>query len=104
MEQFLTIREHKEYALRMEIEHKHINEQLTKLEDNAKQISDLVLAMHDMTTSLKTLNDKLTKVDDQLSELKEVPAKRWDKLVGGIIGAVAGAIGCALVASLANYL
>ena len=104
MDQYLPVSVHEEYAQRMHDEHKRLDQRIRELEENAKQITELVIAMHDITTSLKTVDDKLTKVDSQLTELKELPAKRWDKLVGGIIGAVASAIGCGLIAAVASYL
>lgn len=103
-QQYLTLAEHKEYAQRMEAEHRRQNQRLRELEENAKQITDLMIAMHDLTSSMQRVDQKLTRFDGRLESLEGVPAKRWDKLISGIIGAAAGVIGSGLVSAIINYM
>ena len=45
-------------------------------------------------------DEKLDRQDEKIEELKLKPAKKWDALIAGIIGAIAAAIGTAIMAGI----
>ena len=44
------------------------------------------------------MTEEISKQGERLENIESKPGKRWETLVGGILGAVAGAIGTAIAA------
>jgi len=65
--------------------------------DSAEQVVNVVhqLAqeMVGLTKEVGFMNKTLVQLTAKVASLEEKPAKRWDTLVSGILGAAAGAIG-----------
>ena len=73
------------------------NVSLRRRMDNAEQVVNVVhqLAqeMVGLTKEVGFMNQTLVQLTAKVASLDEKPAKRWDTLVSGILGAAAGAIG-----------
>ena len=73
------------------------NVSLRRRMDNAEQVVNVVhqLAqeMVGLTKEVGFMNQTLVQLTAKVASLEEKPAKRWDTLVSGILGAAAGAIG-----------
>lgn len=73
------------------------NVSLRRRMDNAEQVVNVVhqLAqeMVGLTKEVGFMNKTLVQLTAKVASLEEKPAKRWDTLVSGILGAAAGAIG-----------
>ncbi len=77
------------------------NVSLRRRMDNAEQVVNVVhqLAqeMVGLTKEVGFMNQTLVQLTAKVASLEEKPAKRWDTLVSGILGAVAGAIGAMIL-------
>ena len=104
MENFITRPEHDEFCRRIDAEEKRQNRRLDLLEDNVQKISDPTVSIEKMACSLETMAKELGDQGIRLQALEEVPGKNWSALRAGIIGAVAAAIGCGLVAAIVNFM
>ena len=50
-----------------------------------------------MRTLKKLIDVTIPELSKEIQEIKNKPAKRWESIVAGIIGAIAGGIGTAIV-------
>ena len=83
---------------------KTINKLENKLIDHEKRIVALELAntktdlqYQQIIETLKKLNEQtIPNLTKEIEELKNKPVKRYDQIVTGILGAIAGAIGSAI--------
>ena len=77
------------------------NVSLRRRMDNAEQVVNVVhqLAqeMVGLTKEVGFMNQTLVHLTAKVASLEEKPAKRWDTLVSGILGAAAGAIGAMIL-------
>lgn len=77
------------------------NVSLRRRMDNAEQVVNVVhqLAqeMVGLTKEVGFMNQTLVQLTAKVASLEEKPAKRWDTLVSGILGAAAGAIGAMIL-------
>ena len=64
---------------------------IKKLETENQVLHELAKSVAVMTEQLKTMNANIHSLDEKVDDLESKPAKRWESLVGVIIGAVAGA-------------
>lgn len=64
---------------------------IKKLETENQVLHELAKSVAVMTEQLKTMNTSIHSLDEKVDDLESKPAKRWDSLVGAIIGAAAGA-------------
>ena len=53
-----------------------------------------------MTIEIKHMGEKLGDVSEKVDALEDRPAKRWDALIGAVLGALAGGLGTVLVSLL----
>ena len=104
MEDYIIRPEHEEFCRRIEAEEKRQNKRLDLLEENVQKIADLTVSVEKMVCSMETMVKELEDQGKRLQALEEVPGKNWSALRAGIIGAVAAAIGCGIVAALINFM
>ena len=65
---------------------------IKKLESENAVLHQLATSVAVMAEQLKTMNTSVSTLTSEVEELKEKPGKRWDSLIGVIIGAIAGAV------------
>ena len=53
-----------------------------------------------MTVSIQSMTSEIEKQGKRLESIEEKPAKKWDALIFGILGAIAAAIGAAIMSGL----
>ncbi len=104
MEDYIIRPEHEEFCRRIEAEEKRQNKRLDLLEENVQKIADITVSVEKMVCSMETMVKELEDQGKRLQALEEVPGKNWSALRAGIIGAVAAAIGCGIVAALINFM
>lgn len=100
MEEFVTQKEHIEFAKRMEEEHNRQNHRITQLEDESRQTRALVVSVERMAISMENMAKEQKRQGDRLDELESVPLERSKQirnavitaLVSGIVGAILGAV------------
>jgi len=104
---YITRREHEEFARRMDSENDRIkdenerqNKRIGIVEESVKEFNKLALQIERIAGSIQQMTEELSKQGQRLEGIESKPGKRWETLVSGIIGAIAGAIGAAIAAGL----
>lgn len=64
---------------------------IKKLEGENTTLHELVTSVAVMAKTLETMNGSLQSLDKKVDEIEQKPAKRWDSLIGAVIGGLAGA-------------
>lgn len=101
---YVTKVEHEEFTKRMEDEHNRQNARISELEENFRQIHALTLSIEKMAMNVENMAKELKRQGDHIEKLEEAPSRKWNKLQEGILGAVAAAIGGAIVLAVVNFL
>lgn len=103
----MTRREHEEFARRMESENARIkdendrqNKRIGVVEESVKEFNKLAMQIERIAVSIQQMTEELSKQGARLEQIESKPAKRWDALIGGIIGAAAAAVGAAIMAGI----
>lgn len=78
---FLPMEVHREYARRMDDEHKRQNHRITVLEEKVKDIADLTTSVASLAQSIKQMATAQEKHAKRLETLEQKPAKRWESIV-----------------------
>ena len=88
----------------METNEKEIFERLTAVEqsvlslrERVDHIEQLVESVQKMTVEIQHMREDFNKLGKDVDDIRQKPAKRWDNIISGIIGAVAGGVGTALI-------
>lgn len=78
---YLPIEVHKEYARRMEDEHKRQNDRITALEEKVEDIGTLTASVQSLAKSVEQMAKAQEKQGKRLETLEQKPAKRWEAIV-----------------------
>lgn len=96
---FITRREHEEFARRMETENhrrddenKRQNERLKAVEAAVQRIGDLTVAIEKMAVSIGTMATEIKNQGIRLERLESKPAQRWESLVADVIKLIVAAL------------
>lgn len=104
MDEYVTRVEHNEFAKRVEEEDERQNHRLSKLEESFENLNRLTIAVERMAVSMDHMSEKQADMATRLGELEKEPADRWRQVKSGIIGAIATAIGVAIIAALFRFM
>ena len=96
--------EHEEFRRRIEAEEHRQNRRLEELEETVRQIQALTISVERMAVSMQAMADEQRRQGERLDQLEAEPGKAWKSLRAGLIGAVAAAVGAALVAAIVNFI
>lgn len=100
MDDFLTRREHEEFSLRIAEENKRQDARIGELENTVKEIGRLTVSVEKMATSMENMTKEQAKLGAKLDEIEKRPAKHWEAVVTGIIAAIVGALGAAIMSGI----
>lgn len=89
-EEFITKELHAKDIERIDDENHRQNKRIDKLEDEVKQISELVAAVKVLATNVETMGKEIAKQGARLEKIEEKPAQRWDTIVTGVITGIVG--------------
>ena len=92
MDEFLTLAEHKEFAWRMEDEHKRQNHRIEKLEKEIEQNNKLLVSVERLAVSMENMQKELKDQGERLEVLEARDGEMWRKVIGYIITAVSGVV------------
>ena len=105
--QYISRGEHDEFIKRMSAEHDGIREankrqdaRIAKLEDSVEKMTALTISVEKMAVSMEQMAKELKSQGERLEQIESKPAKRWDLIISGLLGAIAAAIGGGVVAAL----
>lgn len=90
MDDFVTIREHKEFVKRMDEANQKQCERLTTIETDIRQIGELTTAVKELAVSMKGMSNEQEKQGKRLEALESRDGEMWRKVVGYVITAVLG--------------
>lgn len=98
-QEYITRREHDEFARRMESENDRIkdenerqNKRIGIVEESMKEFNQLALQIERIAVSIQQMTEEISKQGKRLEGIESKPGKRWETLIGGIIGAIGTAI------------
>lgn len=99
-EQYCTYRDHEHFSKRMQDENDRQNARIAELEKSVKEINTLTINIERLATSVQHMTAEIVKHGERLEDIEAKPAKRWDAMIGAIIGAVAAALCGAVMAGV----
>ena len=99
-QEYVTVAVHEEFARRIDDENQRQNLRIKALEDAMHEISRLTTSVEKMAVNMGYMAEEQKKQGDRLTAIEEKPAKRWDAVITGIIGAIVGALGAALASGI----
>ena len=88
----ITRAEHEEFCKRVEAEDHRQNKRLELLEEQTKQITDLVLSVQELAQSVKQLAEIQKTQGEKLDELENRDGEMWRKVSGYVITAIIGLV------------
>lgn len=88
----ITRAEHEEFCKRVEAEDHRQNKRLEILEEQTKQITDLVLSVRELAQSVKQLAEIQKAQGEKLDELENRDGEMWRKVSGYVITAIIGLV------------
>ena len=108
MEEFITRREHEEFAHRIEDEEHRQNVRIGNLENQTQTIQSLALSVDRLATSMDRMAQEQAEQGERLKALEQEPADNWKsikKTVWTTIASVlAGALATGAIIIVAQYL
>ena len=90
MEEFLTRAEHKEFAQRMEDEHKRQNHRIEKLEKETEQNNKLLVSVERLAVSMENMQKEQKDQGERLEVLESRDGELWRKAIGDVVTALIG--------------
>lgn len=83
--------DHERRLTEVEAQAKRNEGRIKKLEGEHEVLNRLVTAVEVMATKQNTMGESVDRLEKKVDAIEDKPAQQWDKLVGAIIGALAGA-------------
>lgn len=96
---YITRREHEEFAKRMDVENnrrddenKRQNRRLDRLEETVGKIEGLTIAIEKMSVSINTMATEIKQQGTRLENIESKPGKKWENLVSEVIKLIVAAL------------
>lgn len=90
--EYVTRREHAEFAERIKEEDNRQNKRIAKLEDSVEKIEDLASSVKVLAVNMDNMAKELAKQGLKLDAIESKPAQNWEKLAWAVGGAIIVAI------------
>ncbi len=104
MENYITRAEHQEYVKRMEDEHKRLNNRLNEVENDTKDMHELIKNVGIMATNMEHMVDEQRNQSIRLERLEKLPLNNWNTVKNGVYNAIGASIGGAVIAAILFFL
>ena len=92
MDDYISRKEHEEFARRIDGDTKQLTARVDSLEANVKEIGRLTVSVEKMAVSMENMAVEQKKQGERLDKIEEKPAQRWDSLVTAIITGIIGIV------------
>ena len=107
MDDFITRREHKEYAQRIDAENERQNKRISALESTVTQIGELTITVKELAVNMANMareqekqNCQLEKQAERFDKIEGRDGEKWRSVVSHITTTVIGAIIAYLIAKM----
>lgn len=80
MEDYVSRREHEEFARRMEEEDHRQNRRLELLEDNVRQIGGLTMSVEKLACTMESMVKEIHSQGERLDSIEQEPADQWQRM------------------------
>lgn len=97
---YVTWDAHNEFAKRMDDTNERQEVRISALERGLMEVNKITLSVERLATNMESFSKELSKQGERLERIEEKPTKRWDAVITGVIGAIVGALGAALMSGL----
>jgi predicted nucleic acid-binding Zn-ribbon protein len=85
MEQFLTVSEHKEYAKRMDDEHKRQNHRIDALEKATAENNKLLVSVEKLAINMENMQREQAAQREEIEEIKSRDGNKWREVVKYVV-------------------
>ena len=92
MDSPITRAEHEEFCKRIDAENNRQNQRIKLLEEQTKQVTDLVLSVKELAQSIKQMTETQKEQGEKLERLESRDGEMWRKVMGYIITAIIGIV------------
>ena len=92
MSEFISRREHDEFAQRMEDEHTRQNRRIGELEQTIKQINSLIVSVEKLALNMQSMLAEQKKQGERLQKLENRDGEMWRKVTGYVATAIIGIV------------
>jgi hypothetical protein len=99
-QEYLLKAVHDEFANRMIEEDRRQNARLDALERGLQEIGKITANVEVLAANISAMTAEIKRQGERIESIEEKPVKRWDAVVTGIIGAIVGALGAALMSGV----
>lgn len=99
-EDYITRKEHEEFARRQDAENERQNRRIQLLEDNVREINALTVSMEKMSVSMENMFLEQKKQGERLEKLEQEPAETTKQIKQAIITAIVGTVVGAVVTAI----
>lgn len=99
-QEYLLKAVHDEFANRMNEEDRRQNARLDALERGLQEIGKITTNVEVLAANIQAMTAEIKRQGERIESIEEKPVKRWDAVVTGIIGAIVGAIGAAIMSGV----
>ena len=99
-QEYLLKAVHDEFANRMIEEDRRQNARLDALERGLQEIGKITANVEVLAANISAMTAEIKRQGERIESIEEKPVKRWDAVVTGIIGAIVGALGAALISGV----
>ena len=101
MEDFITKREHEEFARRIDAENERQNKRIGLLEENVRQINNLTVSVREMAVNMGNMLEEQKKQGERLGKLEREPAETNKQIRQTVITSIVGTfVGAVVTAAL----
>lgn len=100
MEEFITKREHEEFARRQDAENERQNRRIQLLEDNMRQINSLTVSVEKMAVNMENMLAEQKKQGERLESLEKEPVESHKQIKTAIITALVSTVVGAVVSAV----
>lgn len=99
-EDFVTRREHEEFARRIDTENNRQNKRISLLEESLQKTNALTVSIEKMAVSMENMLEEQKKQGERLEKLEKEPADSYRQIKMSIITAIISAVVGAIVGAV----
>ena len=92
MDSPITRAEHEEFRKRIDAENNRQNHRIKLLEEQTKQVTEIVLSVRELALSIKQMAETQKEQGEKLEKLESRDGEMWRKVTGYVMTAIIGIV------------